>query len=183
MALICSPEQWLKTQVGCVSSLFLENFIWQILCREKSCPACQRVLASTLRCRKLEQREIAKLPRGCSPAKHAKESQAWLNILEQELPPRFWPTWQEKWQPVGKKSSQVLEQLQRKGRTSSCSEVLLNVYPGWWAGIKMEGCKHPLISCKAPIDVTVMSAQRSGPKYGPFVVQNMILLLFTVCCL
>lgn len=48
----------------------------------------------------------------------------------------------------------------------------------------MEGCKHPLISCKAPIDVTVMmTAQRSGPKYGLFVVQNMNLLLFIICCL
>ena len=101
--LICSSGQWLKPQVGCVSSWFLEGFIWQILCREKSCPACQWVLASTLRRRKWEQRETAKLWRGCFPAKHAKESQAWLNILEKELPPCFWPTRWEKWQPFGKK--------------------------------------------------------------------------------
>lgn len=50
--LICSSGQWLKTQVGCVNSQFLENFIWQIFCSERSCPACQRVLASTMRCRK-----------------------------------------------------------------------------------------------------------------------------------
>lgn len=43
-----------------------------------------------------------------------------------------------------------------------------SVYPGWWSGIKMEGCKHPLISCKAPTDITVMTTQRSGPKYGLF---------------
>lgn len=33
--------------------------------------------------------EISKLWRSCSPAKRAKESQTWLNIMEKELPPFF----------------------------------------------------------------------------------------------
>lgn len=56
-----------------------------------------------------EQRETAKLPRSFSPAKCAKESQAWLNVLEKELPPCFWPTWWETCQPISRRLTRVLE--------------------------------------------------------------------------
>lgn len=58
------------------------------------------------------------------------------------------------------------------------------MYRGRWAGIKMEGCKHPLISCRAPTDITVMTAQRSGPKYGLFCsTEYGFFFLFIICCL
>lgn len=171
MVLICSSEQWLKTRVVCVSSHFLENFLWEMFCRgKKSCPPCRRVLANTLRCRKRAERDrkAAEKLLSCQVCKR-KPSMAecpgeriatmFLTNMVRDV-----SAYQQKAHPG---SRAWVDNLDGKGRLPAWV-MFRSVYPGWWSGIKMEGCKHPLISCKAPTDITVMTTQRSGPKYGLF---------------